>query len=116
MLIILIVGIAGIWIGACIWRRRYVKRKERAHQLGKHSGSATNPTWGPDAGAGAGAAVTGAAMAGKNGSGPRGPPGPPGPGAPPGMFMHGAAAAYDEKSKPAKKAKEKRKWVVKERT
>lgn len=48
MLVILVVGIAGIWIGACIWRRRYLRRKDRQSFLGqKHSGSASNPTWGP---------------------------------------------------------------------
>ncbi|KAL6693999.1 hypothetical protein J3F84DRAFT_378323 [Trichoderma pleuroticola] len=32
MLVILVVGIAGIWIGACIWRRRYVRRRELRRQ------------------------------------------------------------------------------------
>lgn len=53
MLVVLIVGIAGIWIGACIWRRRYLRKKDRQSTLGqKHSGSNTNPSWGPPLGAG----------------------------------------------------------------
>lgn len=48
MLVILVVGIAGIWIGACIWRRRYLRKKDRQTSLGqKHSGSASHPSWGP---------------------------------------------------------------------
>lgn len=48
MLVILVVGIAGIWIGACIWRRRYLRKKDRQTSLGqKHSGSVNNPSWGP---------------------------------------------------------------------
>ncbi|KAL7783887.1 hypothetical protein V8C37DRAFT_26325 [Trichoderma ceciliae] len=34
MLVILVVGIAGIWIGACIWRRRYVRSRELRRQAG----------------------------------------------------------------------------------
>lgn len=53
MLVILIVGIAGIWIGACIWRRRYLRKKDRQNILGqKHSGSNSRPSWGPPPGAG----------------------------------------------------------------
>ncbi|PKK46815.1 hypothetical protein CI102_10998 [Trichoderma harzianum] len=32
MLVILVVGIAGIWIGACIWRRRYIRRRDLRRQ------------------------------------------------------------------------------------
>jgi hypothetical protein len=47
-LVILIVGISGIWIGACIWRRRYLKKKDRQSFISqKHSGSARHPSWGP---------------------------------------------------------------------
>ena len=50
MLAVLVVGITGIWIGACIWRRRYLRKKDRQNILGqKHSGSASNPSWGPSA-------------------------------------------------------------------
>lgn len=34
MLVILVVGIAGIWIGACIWRRRYLRNRELRKQAG----------------------------------------------------------------------------------
>lgn len=48
MIVILVVGIAAIWIGACIWRRRYLRRKDRQSTLGqKSSGSASKPSWGP---------------------------------------------------------------------
>lgn len=51
MLVVLVVGIAGIWIGACIWRRRYLRRKDRQTSLGqKQSGSANRPSWGPGTG------------------------------------------------------------------
>ncbi len=48
MIVILVVGIAAIWVGACIWRRRYLRRKDRQSTLGqKQSGSASQPSWGP---------------------------------------------------------------------
>lgn len=48
MIVILVVAIAGIWIGACIWRRRYLRKKDRQNSLGqKHSGSTSRPSWGP---------------------------------------------------------------------
>lgn len=33
-LVIMIVAIVGIWVGACVWRRRYLRRKDRAYALG----------------------------------------------------------------------------------
>lgn len=49
MLVVLVVAIAGIWVGACIWRRRYLRRKDRQTSLGqKQSGSASRPSWGPN--------------------------------------------------------------------
>ncbi|KAM0332033.1 hypothetical protein ACHAQA_002302 [Verticillium albo-atrum] len=91
-IVILIVGIAGIWIGACIWRRRYLKRK--ATKFGKHTSTTAFPAPG-------GSTVH--------------VPGPGGTEAQngPGMFMPGAAAPspYDEKPK-----KEKKKWIVNQRT
>jgi hypothetical protein len=116
MLVILVVGIAGIWVGACIWRRRYLKKKDRMYELGKHSGSgsaaATHSSWGPGAGSAAHVPY---------GDGVRSaPPRPAQAVSGPGVFMpaaHRAAAPapaiYDEKPK---KTKEKKKWVVKERT
>lgn len=52
MLIVLTVGIAGIWIGACIWRRRYLKRKEQdPHRRTSGNLRGTGPgggaSWGP---------------------------------------------------------------------
>jgi hypothetical protein len=34
-LVVVVVAIAGIWTGACIWRRRYLRRKDRQYALGK---------------------------------------------------------------------------------
>lgn len=48
MLIVLVVAIAGIWVGACIWRRQYLKKKERQRTWAqKQSGSTNRPSWGP---------------------------------------------------------------------
>jgi hypothetical protein len=90
MLVILVVGIAGIWIGACIWRRRYLKKKDRQSTLPqKQSGSASRPSWGPEMDR-SGAPAAGA----------------------PGVFMPGSATTsptpFEEKSK--------KKWTVNERT
>lgn len=35
MLIIVFIGITGIWVGACIWRRKYLKKRDRMYELGK---------------------------------------------------------------------------------
>ncbi|KAJ6445052.1 integral membrane protein [Purpureocillium lavendulum] len=89
MLVILVVGIAGIWIGACIWRRRYLRKKDRQTSLGqKHSGSASRPSWGP--------AVTGSDSA-----------------TPMNFTRDPEPAAYAEKPR---KTKEKKKWTVTQRT
>ncbi|KAI1322222.1 hypothetical protein F5Y16DRAFT_51605 [Xylariaceae sp. FL0255] len=34
-IVIVVVAIIGIWTGACIWRRRYLKKKDRLYELGK---------------------------------------------------------------------------------
>lgn len=43
----MVVGIAGIWIGAAIWRRHYLRKKDRQYALGKNlaarTGSGQNP-------------------------------------------------------------------------
>lgn len=43
----MVVGIAGIWIGAAIWRRNYLRKKDRQYSLGKNlaarTGSGQNP-------------------------------------------------------------------------
>lgn len=40
-LVIMVVGIVGIWIGACVWRRRYLRKKDRQYALGNHLAHAT---------------------------------------------------------------------------
>ena len=92
MLIILVIGIAGIWVGACVWRRRYLRRKDRQTSLGqKHSGSARNPSWGP-------------AVTGSNSATP----------------MTAGAGGDAERGivteKAPSKPKNKKKWTVKQRT
>ncbi|QUC19365.1 uncharacterized protein UV8b_03606 [Ustilaginoidea virens] len=91
MLVVLVVGITGIWIGACVWRRRYLRKKDRQLSLGqKHSGSANIPAWGP--------AVTGSDFAS--------PPNAP----------QGRDAAREGLSEKSRKDKHKKKWTVTERT
>lgn len=34
-IVVMVIGIAGIWIGACIWRRRYLRKRDRQYALGK---------------------------------------------------------------------------------
>ncbi|CAI4216112.1 unnamed protein product [Parascedosporium putredinis] len=46
MAVVIVVAIIVIWIGACIWRRCYLKKKERQMGLGKHPAHAS---WGPGA-------------------------------------------------------------------
>lgn len=88
MLVVLVVGIAAIWIGACIWRRRYLRNKDGQTSLDqKHSGSATHPSWGP--------AVTGS----ESGT--------------PMTYGRDTERAYLEKPR---KNKEKKKWTVTQRT
>ncbi|KAL2161669.1 hypothetical protein VTH06DRAFT_8231 [Thermothelomyces fergusii] len=33
-LVIMVVAIVGIWVGACVWRRRYLRKKDRDYALG----------------------------------------------------------------------------------
>ncbi|TDZ41489.1 hypothetical protein CTRI78_v009593 [Colletotrichum trifolii] len=90
MLVILVVAIAGIWVGACIWRRRYLRRKDRMYELGKHAHKGPSGII-----AGSGVNVNQAGIV----SGP-------------GSFMPGPPpSAYEEKP-----PKEKKKWVVNQRT
>lgn len=91
MIVIIVVGIAGIWVGACIWRRKYLKKKDRMYELGKGlpSNVAIN-TQGNLVGPGA---------RDSNYSNPQG------------MFMSGSGAGYTEKPK-----KERKKWTVTQRT
>lgn len=47
----MVVGITGIWIGAAVWRRHYLRKKEGQYALGKNlarrTGSGQNPYGGP---------------------------------------------------------------------
>lgn len=101
MLVVLVVGIAGIWIGACIWRRRYLKRKDRQSTLGqKQSGSASHPSWGPG-------------FSEPNTGGVTMVPSPQSDDpAAKGAFMPGATAAALEKGE----EKKKNKWLSKSRS
>ncbi|KAK3694369.1 hypothetical protein B0T22DRAFT_506772 [Podospora appendiculata] len=93
-LVIIIVAIVGIWIGACIWRRRYLRKRDRQFALGHnlaHTTSSGNVV--PNASNGDSVHVPGA-----------------------GMFEPAplvSAGIYDDREKPKK---EKRKWIVRERT
>ncbi|OAA61772.1 hypothetical protein SPI_04631 [Niveomyces insectorum RCEF 264] len=33
-IVVMVVGIAGIWVGACVWHRRYLRKKDRRYALG----------------------------------------------------------------------------------
>ncbi|KAK3393445.1 hypothetical protein B0H63DRAFT_17901 [Podospora didyma] len=92
-LVIMIVAIVGIWVGACVWRRRYQRRKDRQYALGANLARATE----------SGRVVPNASQAGSIHV----------PGA--GMFSPAPiteAGIYDvEKPKKGKK-----KWTVRERT
>lgn len=37
----MVVAIVGIWIGACVWRRRYLRKKDRQYALGANLAHAT---------------------------------------------------------------------------
>ncbi|TQV90427.1 hypothetical protein V2A60_010420 [Cordyceps javanica] len=92
MLVVLIVVIAGVWIGACIWRRRYLRRKDRQTSLGqKQSGSASRPSWGPTT---MPTSDSGAPM----------------------NYSGGAEAAYPKFESTEKPPKQKKKWTVTSRT
>ncbi|KAF6822603.1 integral membrane protein [Colletotrichum plurivorum] len=90
MLVILVVAIAGIWVGACIWRRRYLRRKDRMYELGKHAHKGPSGII-----AGSGVNVNQQGLHSEPGSFMPGPP----------------AAVYEEKP-----SKEKKRWIVNQRT
>ncbi|TPX16182.1 uncharacterized protein E0L32_004177 [Thyridium curvatum] len=85
-IVVMVVGIAGIWIGACIWRRRYLRKKDRQYALGKRGGlpsSQSQPSVHmPHAGMFSAASISGAGVYGES----------------------------------AEKKKDRKKWVVSERT
>jgi len=88
----MVVGIIAIWVGACIWRKRYLRKRDRQYALGTNLAHATE----------SGRVVPNASNAGSIHV----------PGA--GMFSPApisAANVYEEKPK-----KEKKKWIVRERT
>jgi hypothetical protein len=89
MIVIVVVGIGGIWIGACIWRRKYLKKKDRMYELGKGLPS----TVAVDA---QGKLVGPGARAGDQ----------------PGLFMSGPGTEAGAE----KPQKERKRWNVKERT
>jgi hypothetical protein len=89
MIVIIVVGIAGIWVGACIWRRKYLRKKDRMYELGKGLPSTV-------------AVNTQGQLVG---------PGAPRTSGEPGMFMSGPGGPYNEKPK-----KERKKWNVTQRT
>lgn len=115
MLVVMFVGIAGIWIGACIWRRRYVRKKERMIEMGKNNAARASGTgqWAP----GSGVNVQygdGVLSAPPNGMAP--PTNIPRPNS---NVM--SPALFEEKpdesvGRGKGKEKEKKKWIVKERT
>ncbi|KAB5580122.1 hypothetical protein GE09DRAFT_1050726 [Coniochaeta sp. 2T2.1] len=97
-LVIMVVAIAGIWVGCCIWRRRYLRRKDRQYALGKRLAHATESgRVVPNGGSNAGSVHM--------------------PGA--GMFQPAplsAAGIYDEEKLAKKSKKDKKRWTVTQRT
>jgi hypothetical protein len=94
-LVIMVVAITGVWIGACIWRKRYLAKKDRQYALGKNLARATESGRVVPVNPSAGSVHV--------------------PGA--GMFTPApisAAGVYGGQSE--KPAKEKKKWIVNQRT
>ncbi|KAK3362314.1 hypothetical protein B0T25DRAFT_512550 [Lasiosphaeria hispida] len=91
-LIIMVVAVIGIWVGACIWRRRYLRKKDRQYALGANLAHATE---------------SGRVVPNDSNAGSLHVPGAT-------MFQPAplsSAGVYHEKPK-----KEKKKWIVRERT
>jgi len=89
----MVVAIVGIWVGACIWRRRYLRKKDRQYALGRNLAHATE----------SGRVVPNASNAGSLHV----------PGA---TFFEPAPLSAARIYEPEKPKKEKKKWVVGERT
>lgn len=90
-LVIMVVAVVGIWVGACIWRKRYLRKKDRQYALGANLAHATE---------------SGRVVPNESNSGSIHRPSA-------GMFEPAplsAARVYEEKPK------EKKRWIVKERT
>ncbi|KAI3390557.1 hypothetical protein diail_9202 [Diaporthe ilicicola] len=47
----MVLGIAGIWIGAALWRRSYLRKKDRQYSLGKNLARRTTSGQNPYGGA-----------------------------------------------------------------
>jgi hypothetical protein len=92
MLVILVVGITGIWVGACIWRRRYLAKRDRTAALGKVP--AADDSWAPG---GAGVDPSGSDVSRQ-----------------PGQFMPGTAATTTPGE--GEKEHQRRTWQVAQRT
>lgn len=91
-LVVMVVAIVGIWVGACIWRKRYLRNKDRKYALGTNLARATE---------------SGRVVAHSGNSRDLHPPSA-------GMFDPApisSAGVYDEKPKKGKK-----KWMVGQRT
>jgi hypothetical protein len=91
-LVVMVVAIVGIWVGACIWRKRYLRNKDRQYALGTNLARATE---------------SGRVVAHSGNSRDLHPPSA-------GMFDPApisSAGVYDEKPKKGKK-----KWMVGQRT
>lgn len=132
MIVVLVVGIAAIWIGACVWRRHHQRKKDRMGGAHKRSSGNLEASWGPGAANGPGGTNPYA-----YGDGVRDAPNAAGAAAgrsrstsnrlsradgktAQGAFMPGptmvhGSGPYDEKDARVKE-KEKRRWIVKERT
>ena len=94
---IMVVAIAGIWIGCCIWRRHYLRKKDRQYALGKGLARATE---------------SGRVVANESNTGSVHMPGA-------GMFQPAplsAAGIYDEEKLAKKSKKDRKRWTVTERT
>ncbi|KAH8891822.1 hypothetical protein GQ53DRAFT_137811 [Thozetella sp. PMI_491] len=93
-LIIMVLAIAGIWVGACIWRRKYLAKRDRQYALGKNLARATE----------SGRIVPNASQAGSIHV----------PGA--GMFMPAPISSAGVYGQQEKEPKTRNKWTVSQRT
>ncbi|KAK0657069.1 hypothetical protein B0T16DRAFT_51210 [Cercophora newfieldiana] len=91
-LVIMVVAIVGIWVGACVWRKRYLRTRDRQYALGTNLAHATE---------------SGRVVPNSGNDGDLQAPSA-------GMFDPApisSAGVYNEKPR-----KEKKKWTVKQRT
>ncbi|KUI65835.1 hypothetical protein VM1G_02357 [Cytospora mali] len=93
-IVVMVVGIAGIWIGAAFWRRHYLRNKDRQYALGKNLAQRTGSGQNPYRGSGAFDRSQGSMSAR------------------PGVFMPGPAGSNVYEKPP----KTKKKWTVTGRT